>query len=132
QEEVLEDDAGPDAWGNLPALVEETEFGPIPRVSNTGDTPFAAYSRASVLPEAAGGRPLIAIVVTGLGLNPTGSIDAIERLPETVTLAFAPYGRNLQRTVGAAHADGHEVLLEVPLEPFDYPDNDPGPETLLT
>ena len=28
--------------------------------------------------------------------------------------------------------DGHEVLLQVPMEPFDYPDNDPGPQTLLT
>jgi polysaccharide deacetylase 2 family uncharacterized protein YibQ len=24
------------------------------------------------------------------------------------------------------------VLLQVPMEPFDYPDNDPGPQTLLT
>jgi polysaccharide deacetylase 2 family uncharacterized protein YibQ len=33
---------------------------------------------------------------------------------------------------GRARADGHEVLLQVPMEPFDYPDNDPGPQTLLT
>ena len=38
----------------------------------------------------------------------------------------------LDRTTGAARAAGHELFLEVPLEPFDYPDNDPGPETLLT
>ena len=29
-------------------------------------------------------------------------------------------------------ADAVEILLEVPLEPFDYPENDPGPDTLLT
>lgn len=125
-------DAVPDAWGNLPDLVEQTEFGPIPRISSTGQTPFAAYSRASVTAATAGGRPLIAIVVTGLGLNPAGSLEAVEQLPEAVTLAFAPYGRNLERSAGAARADGHEIFLEVPLEPFDYPDNDPGPETLLT
>src|SRR5262249_12461487 len=28
--------------------------------------------------------------------------------------------------------EGHEVLLQVPMEPVDYPDNDPGPRTLLT
>jgi polysaccharide deacetylase 2 family uncharacterized protein YibQ len=49
-----------------------------------------------------------------------------------VTLAFAPYGKGLQRSVASARTSGHEVLLEVPLEPFDYPDNDPGPDTLLT
>ena len=125
-------DAVPDAWGNLPELVEETEFGAIPRIAGTGQTPFAAYSRASVTPATADGKPLVAIVVTGLGLNSSGSIEAIEKLPEAVTLAFAPYGRNLDRTVGAARVDGHEIFLEVPLEPFDYPENDPGPETLLT
>jgi polysaccharide deacetylase 2 family uncharacterized protein YibQ len=31
-----------------------------------------------------------------------------------------------------ARADGHEILLQVPMEPFDYPDNDPGPQTLLS
>jgi polysaccharide deacetylase 2 family uncharacterized protein YibQ len=29
-----------------------------------------------------------------------------------------------------AREDGHEVMLQVPMEPFDYPDNDPGPHTL--
>src|SRR5690606_28799565 len=28
-------------------------------------------------------------------------------------------------------AAGHEVLLETPMEPLDYPDNDPGPYTLM-
>jgi len=31
-----------------------------------------------------------------------------------------------------ARAKGHELLLQVPMEPFDYPNNDPGPRTLLT
>ena len=30
-----------------------------------------------------------------------------------------------------ARGEGHEVMLQVPMEPFDYPDNDPGPHTLL-
>ncbi|HHY51386.1 MAG TPA: divergent polysaccharide deacetylase family protein, partial [Alphaproteobacteria bacterium] len=83
-------------------------------------------------PAAAAGRPLVAIVVTGLGISVNGTLDAIARLPDAVTLAFAPYGKTLERTVGAARAEGHEIFLEVPLEPFDYPDNDPGPDTLLT
>ena len=32
----------------------------------------------------------------------------------------------------ARASEGHEVLLQAPMEPFDYPDNDPGPQTLLT
>lgn len=121
-----------DAFGTLPKLVETTEFGPLPQTGRDGLTPFSAYSRPSVSAATAGGKPLIAIVVTGLGLNVDGTLAAISQLPDTVTLAFAPYGKNVERTVGTARSEGHEVFLEVPLEPFDYPDNDPGPDTLLT
>jgi polysaccharide deacetylase 2 family uncharacterized protein YibQ len=121
-----------DPFGRLPELMEQTEFGALPRQAASGETPFAAYSRPSVSPATAAGQPLIAIVVTGLGINLEGTLQAVTRLPDTVTLAFAPYGKNLERTVGAARAEGHEIFLEVPLEPFDYPDNDPGPDTLLT
>jgi polysaccharide deacetylase 2 family uncharacterized protein YibQ len=122
----------PNEFGVLPALAEDTEYGALPRISSRGETPFAAYSRPSVSAASAGGKPLIAIVVTGLGINETGTLEAVSKLPDTVTLAFAPYGKALERTVGAARAEGHEIFLEVPLEPFDYPDNDPGPDTLLT
>jgi len=113
-------------------LVEETQNGPIPHIGPNGKTPFNTYARASIGPATANGRPLIAIVVTGLGLSESSTLDAIAKLPDNVTLAFAPYGRSLQRTTAAARAEGHEMLLQVPLEPFDYPDNDPGPQTLLT
>lgn len=120
------------ADGLLPDLLEETEHGAIPRISGTGVTPFESYARPSLTPATADGKRLIAIVVTGLGLNETGTANAIDTLPEAVTLAFAPYGKSLQRAVASARAGGHEILLEVPLEPFDYPDSDPGPDTLLT
>ncbi len=120
------------ADGLLPDLLEETEHGPIPRIAATGETPFDAYARPSLNPATADGKKLIAIVVTGLGLNETGTANAIDTLPDAITLAFAPYGKSLNRTVASARAGGHEILLEMPLEPFDYPDSDPGPDTLLT
>jgi len=121
----------PDDLGILPDLSEETAHGAIPRMSGTGLTPFLAYRRDASAEVAAGG-PMIAIVVTGLGINEQGSLDTIDQLPEAVTLGFAPYGRSLPTTVSAARTAGHEVMLEIPLEPFDYPQNDPGPHTMLT
>jgi hypothetical protein len=53
-------------------------------------------------------------------------------LPAPVSLAFTPYGTNLDNLAERARAENHEVLLQTPMEPFDYPDNDPGPQTLLT
>jgi polysaccharide deacetylase 2 family uncharacterized protein YibQ len=121
----------PDVFGALPDLSEETSDGPIPRVSTTGQTPFAAYARP-VDAAAVGSAAMVSIIVTGLGINEQGSLDAIDQLPDAATLAFAPYGKTLTTTVAAARSAGHEVLLEVPLEPFDFPQNDPGPQTLLT
>ncbi|MDP2780193.1 divergent polysaccharide deacetylase family protein [Devosia sp.] len=121
----------PSMFGALPDLSEETTDGPIPRISATGLTPFVAYAHPAEA-ALASGQPMIAIVVTGLGINEQGSLNAIDKLPSAMTLAFAPYGKALSTTVAAARTAGHEVLLEVPLEPFDYPQNDPGPQTLLT
>ncbi|MEO5808162.1 divergent polysaccharide deacetylase family protein [Devosia sp.] len=119
------------ATGALPDLSEETADGPIPRISAAGEKPFNAYA-VPFNAAASAGKPQIAIIVSGLGINESGSLSAIEQLPPDVTLAFAPYGKTLQSTVSAAQGAGHETLLEIPLEPFDYPANDPGPQTLLT
>src|SRR6476660_2141531 len=54
------------------------------------------------------------------------------RLPPAVTLAFTPYGSDPGKLTERARAQRHEILLQIPMEPFDYPDNDPGPQTLLT
>jgi polysaccharide deacetylase 2 family uncharacterized protein YibQ len=121
-----------DTAGIDPDLVEQTEFGAIPRMSGTGARPFDAYAPDSPGLAAAAGKPMVAVVVTGLGINQAGTASAVEKLPQDVTLAFAPYGKGLDTTVAGARAAGHEILLEVPLEPFDYPDDDPGPDTLLT
>ena len=70
-------------------------------------------------------------MIGGLGLNSAATKSAIERLPPEVTLSFVPYADNLQGWIDLARANGHEVLLEVPMEPIDYPNNDPGPQTLM-
>ncbi len=53
------------------------------------------------------------------------------KLPPAVTLAFTPYGSDPGKLAERARAQRHEILLQIPMEPFDYPDNDPGPQTLL-
>jgi len=70
-------------------------------------------------------------VVTGLVISSAATGEAL-KLPRAVTLAFAPYGSDLERIASRARGEGHELLLQLPMEPFDYPDNDPGPQTLLT
>ncbi|TFG89097.1 MAG: divergent polysaccharide deacetylase family protein [Hyphomicrobiales bacterium] len=71
-------------------------------------------------------------MVNGMGLSDGITAEAIKGLPPPISVAYGAYGRNLQDWVTQARGDGHEVLLQIPLEPPDYPKTDPGPHTLLT
>jgi uncharacterized protein len=105
---------------------ERTDQGILPVVSASGHKAYKLYSR----PFPATSKPVIAIVMTGVGISPRGTEAAVRKLPPEVTLAFAPYGRDLEASVNAARGEGHEILLQVPMEPQDYPQSDPGPHTL--
>ncbi|CAN1547416.1 Divergent polysaccharide deacetylase [Rhabdaerophilaceae bacterium] len=109
-------------------LSERVAFGILPKTAFGGITPRGTYAR----PFVATAKPKIAIILTGVGVSARSTADAIARLPGEITLAFAPYGRDLEPQVMRARRDGHEVLLQVPMEPFDFPDSDPGPHTLRT
>jgi polysaccharide deacetylase 2 family uncharacterized protein YibQ len=117
---------------NDPRVTESSRHGPIPRIGADGARPADIFAKPVKVAAAKSDGPRIALLVTGLGIGTTGTADALSKLPAAVTLAFAPYGTELERLTGRARAAGHEVLLQAPMEPFDYPDNDPGPRTLLT
>jgi polysaccharide deacetylase 2 family uncharacterized protein YibQ len=113
-------------------VTETSRHGPLPKIAADGARPSEIFARPV---KAIAGRPTaprVAIVVGGLGIGATATGDAIRKLPAPVTLVFGPYGGDLERQVARARDGGHEILLQAPMEPFDYPDNDPGPQTLLT
>jgi polysaccharide deacetylase 2 family uncharacterized protein YibQ len=111
-------------------LLEQSRYGMIPVVSD-GLKPFTVYAAEADRAKAAK-MPVVAIVVGGLGVGAAKTTDAIMKLPAAVTLAFTPYGSDPAKLAERARAQRHEILLQIPMEPFDYPDNDPGPQTLLT
>jgi polysaccharide deacetylase 2 family uncharacterized protein YibQ len=114
-------------------LVEESQYGPLPRVASDGRRPIDVYARPSRYVVAkAGDPPRIAVLVTGLGVPGGPAGDVLKGLPAPISVAYGAYGRNLQESVSRARDDGHEVLLQIPLEPNNYPTVDPGPHTLLT
>jgi len=110
-------------------LTESTPQGTIPTVGPNGARAADVYARP-VKSAAAG--PRVAIMVGGLGVSASATGEALAKLPAAVTLAFTPYGHDLERLVARARGEGREIVLQVPMEPFDYPDNDAGPQTLLT
>ncbi|MGH6865230.1 MAG: divergent polysaccharide deacetylase family protein [Methyloceanibacter sp.] len=115
-------------------LVEESQYGPLPKVAVDGRRPTDVYARPS--PYAArdgpGGAIRVAVLVNGLGVPGAPDDDVIKGLPPPVSVAYGAYGRGLQDLVAKARVDGHEVFLAIPLEPANYPTEDPGPHTLLT
>ena len=110
-------------------LLEKSRYGMIP-IAAENLKPFTAY--AAPFDQAKAARmPAVAIVVGGLGVGAAKTTDAIMRLPGAVTLAFTPYGSDPGKLAERARAQRHEIFLQIPMEPYDYPDNDPGPQTLL-
>lgn len=109
-------------------LLEDTPSGRLPIVGGDGLRPMDQYAR----PWSGARGTRIAIVVSGLGLSQTGTQRAIQQLPGEVTLAFAASGNSLQRWMQVSRREGHEILIQVPMEPFGYWAADSDPLTLLT
>ena len=118
---------------NIPAvnqkLVEMTPRGPVPKIAADGVRPAEAFARPVKPLPGKPDAPRIALIVSGLGVSANLTTDALTKSPAAVTLAFMPYGGDVERLVARARGEGHEILLQVPMEPFGYPDNDPGPQT---
>jgi uncharacterized protein len=125
-------DTAPDASPLDQKFLEMSAHGAIPKIAADGVRPADAFAQPVKALPGKPDAPRIAIIVSGLGVSDSATADAIAKLPGAVTLGFMPYGSEVAALAGRARARGHEVLLQVPMEPFDYPDNDPGPQTLLT
>ena len=111
-----------------PKLIEDSPQGPLPKIASDGRTAMKVYGRTF---DKTSKRPKIAIVLRGLGVGSDETEAALSQLPPDVTFGFPPFSSDLQSQVDKARSAGHEVLLEVPMEPFDFPDSDPGPHALL-
>jgi polysaccharide deacetylase 2 family uncharacterized protein YibQ len=124
-------EAKPDASID-PRFLENSRHGQIPKIAPDGARPSDVYAKPPKQQAARSDAPRIAIVVEGLGIGANSTTEALAKLPSEITVAFTPYGIDLERWIARARGEGREVLLQVGMEPFDFPDNDPGPQTLLT
>lgn len=107
-------------------LIEKSEFGPLPKIGSSGLRPLDAYSAAP----SQIGPARVAIVLGGLGISQTGTQNAIEKLPSSITLAYSPVGNSLQRWMQMARKQGHEIALQLAMQPLGYPSINPGRLTL--
>lgn len=74
-------------------------------------------------------KKLVTLIFDDMGVVRAPSQTLIDS-KTPLTLAFLPYAPQLQRQVRAARANGHEVLLHLPMEAMDV-DAHPGPNALM-
>jgi len=112
-----------------PALMKTTSFGKAPQAGPDGRKAMQVYAQRHDNPQ---GRPEIAIILGGLGLNAALTERAIDELPPQVSLAFAPYAKDLEFWTEKARKAGHEVLIELPMEGYGASAKALGPAALLS
>lgn len=114
------------------ALIEQGRVEPRlrpPRVADDGRRSYQVYATGFIDRSR---RPRLGLIIAGFGLTEAESLRAAHDLPDGVTFALSPYATDLDHAMAAACANGHEILVEIPMEPSEYPLNDPGPRALLT
>jgi hypothetical protein len=72
----------------------------------------------------------LAVIVEGLG-GRQDLVDQVVGIDRALTLAVLPELPLSSRTVREAARAGFEVLVQIPMEPYRYPELDPGPGALL-
>jgi len=116
----------------FPDLVEKSSFGPLPKRGRKGRAPWLAYARPVPPAVLKSSRPKLAVIVADLGLNRKLTDEATLFLPPEVTLAFVPRAPDLKAQTGKARQQGHEFLLQVPMEPWGLSSDAAQPDMLLT
>ncbi len=111
------------------ALAMNTANGSYPKIGSDGRKPATYYRRGFSDPAE---RPRIAVIIAGLGLSTNLTAQAINDLPPEVTLAFAPYSKDLPQWTAQARAAGHELMIELPMEAAGLEPEALGPAALLS
>ncbi|MFH2219074.1 MAG: divergent polysaccharide deacetylase family protein [Pseudomonadota bacterium] len=76
-------------------------------------------------------QPRAAIIIDDLGYD-RGIAEKFLELDAVLTFSVLPYSPFQKKIARAAHEKGYDTMLHLPMEPFEYPDVDPGLGALLT
>ena len=110
----------------ISGLTQQSIFGPVP--SKAAGNSLVAYRRPFTRQS---GKQPVSLIIGGLGVDRSFTQSAIDNLPADVTLSFAAHIVGLQDWVDVARADGHEVLIEIPMESEGFDPLEPGADRAL-
>jgi len=103
--------------------------GQLPRIGLDGRQPMQAYAGGF---DTADPHPKIGLLLAGFAMSESESEEAVRSLPAAVSFAVSPYAFRPQGLLDLARAQGHELLVSIPMEPQGYPLDDPGNRALMT
>jgi polysaccharide deacetylase 2 family uncharacterized protein YibQ len=75
--------------------------------------------------------PLVAIIIDDMGYDKKIA-KKFSQLNGGITFSILPHSPYQESVARLAHKNGLDTMLHLPMEPFEYPQVDPGPGTLLT
>jgi len=101
-----------------------------PPAASAPVVPKALREPLPVVPPGAAGGPRIAVVVDDLGAR-RDVFDGLREIRRPLTVAVLPGLPLSEWTAREALQSGMEVLLGLPMEPYRFPEVDPGPGALL-
>lgn len=77
-----------------------------------------------------GSMPLVSIIIDDMGYDKKLAAKFLD-LNVPLTFSVLPYSPFQEDIAQAAHSNGVEIMLHLPMEPDEYPRVDPGPGALL-
>jgi len=104
--------------------------GPAPVAQPTAIRP-TPKPRPTARPEpAADARGRLAILLDDVGQK-LDLVPTAAALPKPIAFAVLPFLPKSAESATALHDAGHEIWLHLPMEPANYPQDDPGPGAVL-
>lgn len=108
-------------------LLDKSSGTPLPVISAAGAKPWQYYSKTF---RRQNELPLVAIIITGLGQNKR-EMEIALGMDDRIGLSFVPYASAITSWTAASRLTGHEMYVELPLQAASYPNDDPGPYSIL-
>ena len=72
----------------------------------------------------------IGIILDDFGPQKSKRIEAFCRIPQRLTLSVFPNRKYSGKVAETIHRSGHQVLIHLPMEPHNYPKEDPGEDAI--
>ncbi len=129
------------SWGTSPTTAVPAPARALPKPRDTPAPPSPQSPRpvqphaaqpqpAAQPPQASVGSPRVAVIVDDLG-GRRDVFDPLRDIRRPLTVAVLPGLPLSEWTAREAVAAGMEVILDLPMEPYRFPEVDPGPGALL-